>query len=136
MLDYFFLYISVHLSVRYPSISISSNISDLAFSFTHSSVCINPNKGGVGVILPPVGFPRTSHDIDLKLGPVTKPDKRSTETLKKLTMTSCQQIVTLLYLFWFTTNFWSSRSQIPEAWPINPIFSLIVVTFILQTLQT
>ena len=33
---------------------------------------------------------RTSNNIDMKLGPVTKIDK---ETQKKLTMTLCQQIM-------------------------------------------
>ena len=33
---------------------------------------------------------RTSNDIDMNLGPVTKLDKRDTATSKKLTMTSCQ----------------------------------------------
>ena len=45
---------------------------------------------------------RTSDDIDIKLGPVTKTDKRNKKkTSKKLKMTSCQKIVTLLPLFHF-----------------------------------
>ena len=39
---------------------------------------------------------RTSNDIDMKLGPVTKRNKRNTKTQKNLTMTPCQQIVTSL----------------------------------------
>ena len=42
---------------------------------------------------------RTSDDIDMKLGPVTKLDNRNKATLKNMTMTSCQQIVTSLLFF-------------------------------------
>ena len=46
---------------------------------------------------------RTSHDIDTshntEIGPVTKIDKRNRQHQTKLTMTSCQQIVTFLSLF-------------------------------------
>ena len=46
---------------------------------------------------------RISHDIDtshnLEFGPVTKIDKRNRQHQTKLTMTSCQQIVTFLSLF-------------------------------------
>ena len=35
---------------------------------------------------------KTSYDIDMKLVPVTKTDKRNKTTSKKLTMTSCQRI--------------------------------------------
>ena len=38
---------------------------------------------------------RTTNDIDITLGPVTNSDKRNTEMSKKLTMTSCQQNMTL-----------------------------------------
>ena len=39
---------------------------------------------------------RTSDDIDMKLGPVTKLDKKSKTTSKNLTLTSGQKIVTSL----------------------------------------
>ena len=35
----------------------------------------------------------TRNYTDIKIGPVTKLDKRNTRTLKKLTMTSCRQIM-------------------------------------------
>ena len=47
---------------------------------------------------------RTSHDINMKLGPETKMDKKNTETSKSLTMTSCPQIVTTLSIFQFIAN--------------------------------
>ena len=51
---------------------------------------------------------RTSKDIDMKLGLVPKFDTRNTITSKKLTMTSCQEVVTLLLE--------QSGSRIPNAW--------------------
>ena len=42
---------------------------------------------------------RTSDDINMKLGPVTKLVKKNNTTSKNLTMTSCQQIMTLLSFF-------------------------------------
>ena len=41
----------------------------------------------------------TSDDTDMKLGPVTKIDKRNTATSKELTVTSCRQIMTPASLF-------------------------------------
>ena len=58
---------------------------------------------------------RTIDDIGMKLGPVTKIDKRNKTVLKKLTMVSYQQIVTSLSCFQFIANFEQSRSQIPDA---------------------
>ena len=58
---------------------------------------------------------RTSDDIEMKLGPVTEPDKRKITTSKKLTMSSCHQIVTSLSFFWFMANLEQSGSQIPDA---------------------
>ena len=43
---------------------------------------------------------RTNHEIDVKLGPVTKLDKRNTTTLKKMTMTSCRQCHCLIQNLW------------------------------------
>ena len=42
---------------------------------------------------------RTSHGIDMKVGPVTKLDKRRTATSRKWAMTSCKQIVMSLSFF-------------------------------------
>ena len=57
---------------------------------------------------------RTSNDIDMKFGLVTKIDKINKTTSKKMTMTSCQQIVTSLS-FQFMANLEQSESQIPDA---------------------
>ena len=62
----------------------------------------------------------------MKLGPVTKLDKRDKTTSKKLTMTSCGKIVTSFPFFQFTTNLEQSGSRTPDALSIKLIFSLIV----------
>ena len=72
-------------------------------------------------------------DIDMKLGPVTKLDKRNKITSKKLTMTSCRKIVTSLPFFQFTANLEQSRSWITEAWSIKLKFSLLVTFYLAKT---
>ena len=58
---------------------------------------------------------RTSNDIDIKLGQVTKLDKRNKTTSKKLTMTSCQQVVTSLSFFRYMASLKQSGTWIPDA---------------------
>ena len=50
----------------------------------------------------------------MKLGPVNKLDKKKQNSIKNVTMTSCQKIVTPLSFFQFTANLEQSRSQIPD----------------------
>ena len=50
----------------------------------------------------------------MKLGQVTKLDKKNTATSKKLAMNSHQQIVTSLSFFQFTANLEQTGSQIPD----------------------
>ena len=69
---------------------------------------------------------RTSHDIDMKLGLVTKLDKRNEARSKNLTITSCQKIVTSLSFFRLIANLQTSGSQIPEACPINHTFHYFI----------
>ena len=57
---------------------------------------------------------RTIGDIDMKLVPVTKLDKRNKATSKKITMASCCRIVTPLSFFQFMANLEQSGSRIPE----------------------
>ena len=49
---------------------------------------------------------RTNHDINMKLEPVTKLDKRNKTTQKNLMITPCWQIKTWLSFFWFMANLW------------------------------
>ena len=58
---------------------------------------------------------QTSHDIDMKLGPVTKRDNRNKTPSKNLTITSCRKIMTSLSLFRFMSNLEQSGSRIPDA---------------------
>ena len=58
---------------------------------------------------------RTSEDIDMKVGPVTKPDKRNKTTSKILMLVSCWNIVTSLPFFQFTANLEQSGSRILDA---------------------
>ena len=70
----------------------------------------------------------------MKLGPVTKLDKRNTAISKKLTMTLCRKIVTSLSFFRFLANLEQYRSRIPDARSIKLTFSL-TATFYLQKLK-
>ena len=73
---------------------------------------------------------RTSDDIDMKPGPVTKLDKMNKTTSKKLMMTSCRKIVTLLTFFQFTANLEQCGSRIPDALSVKLIFSLILISYL------
>ena len=69
----------------------------------------------------------------MKPGPVTKLDKRNKGMSKKMTMTSCQEIVMSLPFFQFTASLEQSRSRIPDAWSVKVIFSLIVTFNLTKT---
>ena len=58
---------------------------------------------------------RTNDNIEMKLGPVTKPDKKNKTTLKKLKITSFLEVVTSLSFFQFLANMELSGSRIPDA---------------------
>ena len=68
----------------------------------------------------------------MKLGPVTKLDKRSQTTSKKM-MTSCRQIVTSLSFFRLIANLEQSRSRIPDELSVKLTFSLTVTFFLTKT---
>ena len=70
----------------------------------------------------------------MKLGPVTKLDKRN-KIFENLTMTSCQKIMTLLSFFRFMTNLEQPRSRIPDVWSMKLIFPLIA-TFYLTKMKS
>ena len=77
---------------------------------------------------------RTSDDIDMKLGPVTKFDKRNKTTSEKPMMTSCQKIVTSFLFFWFLAKLEQSRYQIPDTESAKVMF-LVIATFFLTKLK-
>ena len=77
---------------------------------------------------------RTSNDIGMELGPVTKLDKRNMGTSKKLTMTSCREIVASMFFLWFMANLEQFRNRISDPWSVNFTFSL-TVTFYLTKIE-
>ena len=64
----------------------------------------------------------------MKLGPVTKPDKRNKTTSINLMMTSFRKIVTSLSFFGFLANLEQSGGLIPAIEPAKSMFS-VKVTF-------
>ena len=58
---------------------------------------------------------RTSDDIDMKLGAVSKLDNTNKRMSKNLVMMSCPQIVTLLLFFQFMANLEKCGSWILDA---------------------
>ena len=69
----------------------------------------------------------------MKLGPVTKFDKRNKITSKKFDDDLMSKIVTSLLFFQFTGNMEQSISQIPDASSVKHIFSLIVTFYLTKT---
>ena len=69
----------------------------------------------------------------MKFGAVTKLDKKTTATAKKLTMTSSRQIVTSLSFFRFMTNLEQSGSQISDAWSVKLTFLLTETFYLTKT---
>ena len=65
----------------------------------------------------------------MKLGPVTKLDKKSKTTSKKSMMTSCHQILTSLPFSQFKDNLEQSETRITDAWSVKFIFSLTVTFY-------
>ena len=76
---------------------------------------------------------RTSDDIDMKLGPITRIDKRNKTTLKKITMTSYREIVTSLSFFGFLAHLEQSGDQIPGTESAKVMFSAIVTFRLTKT---
>ena len=78
---------------------------------------------------------RASDDIDMKLGPVTKLEKRKKTTSKKfdnnVMSANCDNII----IFPIYGQFGAIQSWIPVAWSVKLIFPL-TVTIILQKLKT
>ena len=73
---------------------------------------------------------RTSDDIDMKFGHVTKLDKTNKIMSKNSMLTSCQTIVTSLSFFRFLVNLEWSQGWIPDTESAKVMFS-VTVTFCL-----
>ena len=76
---------------------------------------------------------RSSHDIDIKLGPVTKTNNRNEATLKKLMITSCQQIVMSLSFFQIMANLQPSERRISDACSIKFSFLFSINFYLMKT---
>ena len=74
---------------------------------------------------------RTSDDM--KLGPVTKLNKRNKTTSKKLPLTSCRKIVKSLLVFGFLVNLEQSGGRIPDTESAKVMFSVKVTFFLTKT---
>ena len=69
----------------------------------------------------------------MKLGQVTKRDKRNKTSSKKLKMTSYCKIVKPLSFFQFTANLDQSGNRIPDAQSVKLILPLIVTFYLTKT---
>ena len=63
----------------------------------------------------------------MKLGPVTKPDKRNKTTSKNLTLTSCRKIVTSFSFLGFLADLEQSGGRTPDAESAKVMFSVTVI---------
>ena len=70
----------------------------------------------------------------MKLGPVTKYDKKNKKPQKKLMMTSCRKIVTSLSFFAFFAILEQSTNRIPDTESAKVMFS-VIVTFCLTKIE-
>ena len=78
--------------------------------------------------------PRTSNNIDMKLGPVTKLYMRNTKSLKKIGNDVISINCDVIVIFTIYGQLEQSESRIPDAWSVKTINSLIV-TFYLTKIE-
>ena len=76
---------------------------------------------------------RTSDDIDMKYGSVTKLDKRNKTTSKKFDDDVMSKNLTSLSFFQFMANLEQSESRIPDAETVKIMFFLIVTFDLTKT---
>ena len=102
--------------------SLGTSVPNLV-SLTHSSLQIlDKTQTGIsdfwisGQSLIKVNYhnSRTSDDIDMKLGPVTKLDKRNKITSKKFDSDVMSANCDVIFIFLFLANLEQSGSQIPD----------------------
>ena len=82
-------------------------------------------------------YSKTSHDIDMKFGPITKIDKKKQkqqqQRQKNLVLTSCRKIATSLSFFEFLANLEQSRGWILDKESTKVVFSVIVTFCLTKT---
>ena len=76
---------------------------------------------------------RTSDNTDMKLGPVTKLDKRDKKTSKNVALTSFRKIMRSLSFFGFLVNLEQSGGRIPDTESAKVMFSVIVTFCLTKT---
>ena len=76
---------------------------------------------------------RTSDDIDMKPGSVTKLDRRNKIISKLFKMPSCWKIITSFSFFQYMANLEQSGSRIPNAWSVKLTFWLAVTFYLTKT---
>ena len=76
---------------------------------------------------------RTSDNVEMKLRPVTKLDRRNKTTSKKMMMTSCQKIVMSLLVFRYLANLEQSRGLLPDTQSTKVLFSVLVTFCLTKT---
>ena len=69
----------------------------------------------------------------MKLGPVTKPDKRNKTTSKKIDDDVCRKIETSLSFFGSLANLEQSRDPVPDTEPSKVVFSVIITFCLTKT---
>ena len=69
----------------------------------------------------------------MKIGPVTKLDKRNKKTSKKLTLMSCRKIVKSLSFFGFLANLEQSGDRNPDTESAKFMLSVIVTFCLTKT---
>ena len=67
---------------------------------------------------------RTSDDIGMKLGPVTRLDNGNKTMSKNLTLTSCRESMTSFSFFGFLANLEQSGGRIPDTESAKVVFSV------------
>ena len=73
---------------------------------------------------------RTSHNIDMILGPLTKLDKTNTTTSKKFSDDVMSENCDVIVFFPIMANLQLSESRIPNVWFIKLKFSLTITFYL------
>ena len=79
---------------------------------------------------------RTSDDIDIKLGPVTKLDKRNKTMSKRFDADAMSKNYDVIVIFQIFGQFGATRNRIPDTESAKVIFSVIGTFFFKIKLET
>ena len=110
--------------LTHPSLQILDQIQTAVFLISRFLVDPLSNK----IVKTPEPVIILTQNLDQKLNLTS-----ITERQKKMTMTSCKQIVVSLSFFRFMANLEQSKSRIQNAWSANLKFSLTVTLYFKKT---